>query len=634
MQKRLVRSFEAKALAVRYVSDTVNQPGIDGVKWRTDAEKLRAVCSLDSKEYFAQPMRLLIVTPRGQTRQRHIQLPTCYDRAMQVLYAYSLDPVSESTGFRKSFAFRRGRSAQDVHAFIVKAFETPNPPKYIIKADVKACYASISHEWLLESIPMDARVLRQFLKAGHVFGGELFPPDDYGISIGSSISPILANMALDGMQQAIFDSLHGRSADIDYADGDLIRFADDIIVTARTKGSAEKILVILRSFLAARGLILSDTKTKIIDAADGFDFLSRHYQCGDGFVYAAPSEAAITKMENSMRELITNYRGGQKALIEKINKKLTGWASYHKVTEAAQAFRHIDTVVKTLLLELCETLNPSLTREKIIGKYFYREPCGEYVYALVDKPDVRVRRLVDTVLITHTPIATKKNPYIDIDYYEEKTNERAILNATGKYKPIWTRQNGRCYYCGKHILVDQRKVLVPMDPARTSGPKNLAYVHEYCSEGQAEFYQSDSSVDSLFDLYALLEKLTENNRKRHRSRLYEALAEYFKKRTEPVFTLTFKEIEKILGFPLCASARKYTSYWINRGGKKMSYAWLLNGYKVRNVNFEKAHVVFERDGEKADAIKIPSVFLTGRVPPNARAEFEILIDYICKKYAL
>jgi RNA-directed DNA polymerase len=137
---------------------------------------------------------------------------------MQTLYAYSLDPISESTGERKSFAFRRGRSTQDIHAFILKAFEMENPPRYIIKADVKACYASISHDWLIKNIPIDPHVLREFLKAGHVFNGEIFPPSDFGISLGSSISPILGNMTLDGAQKAIFEGLHGREFDVDFAD--------------------------------------------------------------------------------------------------------------------------------------------------------------------------------------------------------------------------------------------------------------------------------------------------------------------------------------------------------------------------------------------------------------------------------
>jgi group II intron reverse transcriptase/maturase len=633
MQKRLVSSIEAKKIAVRHVCDSVSHAGIDNIKWETDAEKMRAAISLDSKDYIAKPMRLLIITPRGQTKQRHLQIPTYYDRAMQTLYAYSLDPVSEVKSDRKSFAFRKGRSSFDIHCHIIKAFEIQDPPKYIVKTDIKSYYASISHKWLLNNIPMDTRVLRQFIKAGHVFAGELFPPDDFGISLGSSISPILGNMTLDGAQQAVFNGLHGRSSDIDYSDGDLLRFADDIISTARTMESAEKILKLLSDFVAVRGLKLSENKTKIIAIEDGFDFLSRHYQYRDGLIYSTPSDAAVSKIEQSMREFILNYRGGQKALIESINKKLIGWANYHKITEATSAFRHIDNVVKTLLLELCEKLNPHLPRKKIINKYFYREPDGECVYALENKPDVRLQRIINTVLVKHKPVSTKKNPYLDDDYYEYRTDERAIKAVTGKYKPIWNRQKGKCFYCGKTILIDERKTIITIDPTYPNHQKNLAYVHDYCSVGQAEFYNCDVEIESRFDLHELLTRMTNGVTANKKTKFY-PLTEYFRLRDDAVFTLTFKEIEKILEKPLCTSAFNYMDYWHRRGENRISFAWLSNGYKIRNINLKDTRIVFERTEDIGEAVEIPQIFLSGRVPPAARAEMEILFDYIRNKYGL
>jgi len=634
-QKRLVRSLDAKVLAVRHVCDSTTQPGIDGVKWEDDADKMRAALALDSKGYAGQPMRLLIVTPRGQTKQRHIQIPTHFDKAMQVLYAFSLDPVSESTGERKSFAFRKGRGAYDIHAYIIKTFDMYNPPRYIVKADVKACYASISHDWLMNNIPMDVRILKEFLKAGYVFRDELFPADDFGISIGASISPILANMTLDGAQKAIFDGLYGENEEIDYANGNLIRFADDILVSARTMESAEEIKQILSSFLAVRGLTLSEQKTRIIDLADGFEFLSRHYQYSDGFVYAAPSEAAIARMEKKMSDLITNYRGSQKSLIEKINKKLTGWASYHKITEAEQAFRRIDNVVKILLLELCEKLNPHLPRDKIISKYFYREANGEYIYALSGRPDIRIFRLADTILIKHKPVATKMNPYIDDDYYEERTDERAIMSVTGKYKPIWKRQRGKCFYCGRAILKGSRKTIVTINPSRSNNPKNLAYVHESCGGGQAEFYESDWDIDSPFDLHELLLRMENKNPDQTgRKSKFWGLAAHFRQRDEAIFTLTFKEIEKIIGQPLCDSALKTKQYWHRRGDKNISFCWLSNGYAIKNLYLEKARIVFERTTNLGGTVKIPPAFLSGRIPHDAKVEFENMLEYIRKKYGI
>jgi hypothetical protein len=351
-------------------------------------------------------------------------------------------------------------------------------------------------------------------------------------------------------------------------------------------------------------------------------------------LYATPSDTAIAKMEQSLRELILPYRGGQKALIDKINQKLTGWASYHKVTEAREAFRHIDNVVKTLLLQLSEELNPAMPRSRIISKYFYLEADGEHTYAMPNKPDVRVIRLVETILIRHRPVGTKMNPYLDGEYYEERTGERAIASVVGKYKPIWVRQNGSCFYCGNPILIDERKTLVPMNPARPENTKNLAYIHSHCSLGQAEFYDSELPVDSDFDLSELLTELSSENRPSGRKHKYAPLIAYFRQRTEAVFTMTFDEIGEIIGEPLCDSALKYIDYWQRRGELKISFSWLSNGYKIQKLHFDTQRVVFERKAVIGEALKIPEVFLNGRVPSGARAELENFFGYIQKKYAL
>ena len=634
-QNKLVQSATIGMLAVKHVCSSTPQPGIDGKKWETDAEKMSAALSLDPNNYTAQPMRMLIVATRGQTKQRYVQIPTYYDKAMQVLFAYALDPVSEVTAERTSFAFRKGRSTQDVHAHVVKSFNMKNPPRYVLKGDVKACYASISHDWLLKNIPMQKPVLREFLKAGYVFGGELFPPDDYGISLGSSISPILGNMVLDKMQREIYLELHGFETGIDYADGHLIRFADDVLVTARTKESATEIKKVLSLFLAERGLAFSEEKTIILDLAEGFDFLSRNYRLVGRKVYTAPSENAVAKMEQKMRDTISKYRGGQKALIEMVNKKLTGWASYHKITDAEEAFARIDMTVKASLLELCEKLHPVMTREKIINKYFYREPDGEWVYALENKPDVRIYRLVHTVMVNHYLKPLRQNPYINIEAYEKWTDEKAIAAVTGKYKAVWTRQKGTCLYCGKKILKDQHKDVIQLDQSKRRSSKNLAYIHEFCKSAQVEYYESDKDMSTPFDLYELLVQLhNQKQSARIRKNKFTNLTEHFLHRRETVFTLTFDEIEVILNQELCGAARANSGYWKKKGYYCISSCWLSNGYDIRSIDMEKQKVVFERTVNLGGVVTIPEVFLSKRIPHDAKVEVENMFDYIRKKYAL
>jgi RNA-directed DNA polymerase len=633
-QMKLVRSLSAKMLAVRHACSSLASPGVDGVKWVTSAEKMRAAISLTSKDYKASPMKMIVITPKGSTKKRNIHIPTSYDRAMQVLYAFSLDPVAEGGGERKSFAFRKGRSMQDAHAFIMKGLTGQDAPRYIVKADVKACYASISHDWLLANVPMDTKVLFQFLKAGHVFAGEIFPPDDYGISLGSSISPILGNLSLDGMQAAIFEGLHGAaSGEIDYAEGNLIRFADDCFITARSKESAAKIIDLLSNFLRPRGMKLSDEKTKVFDLTQGLDFLSRNYRSVKGVVYAAPSENAIARFEESLRDLILNYHGSQGALIEKLNQKLNGWATYHKVTDAHAAFRHIDTVVKTYLLQLCEKLHPSLPRQSVINKYFFKGYDGEYIYALKDKTDVRVIKLADVVLTEHKPISLSKNPYLDDDYLESRTSDREIQNVSGKYKAIWTRQSGKCHYCGQSILADQRKAVVARDATYFASVKNLAYIHAKCEPLDVQFIETDAPLDSENDVQAVLAGLADKS-KRYRSQAlkFAPLAAHFLAASANKITLTFKDFEKIIGSPLCASAHKYIEYWYRRGHERISECWLANGYKLTTLELENQRATFTRVDDNVAAVLPP--YLQGRIPPNCKAELDNFFAFMKSKYGL
>ena len=191
---------------------------------------MRAALMLTSKNYHAQPLRDIKVKSKSTSRERTYGLPTFFDRAMQVLYGFSLSPVLETWGEAKSFAFRQGRSHLDAHACILEALQGPDAPKWAVIIDVEAYYSNIQRTWLMEHIPMDKKVLGEFLRAGHVFAGELFPEEETGISLGASLSPMMANRVLDGLQGYIYSQLYPGRPIPDYLNGSLSRFADDIFL--------------------------------------------------------------------------------------------------------------------------------------------------------------------------------------------------------------------------------------------------------------------------------------------------------------------------------------------------------------------------------------------------------------------
>jgi RNA-directed DNA polymerase len=197
LQYLLTHSYYAKLLAVRNVTTNKGKktPGVDKVLWNTPAQKMNAVLSLTGKSYKASPLRRVYIEKKGKKAKRPLGIPTMFDRAMQALYALALDPVSEVTADKRSFGFRKGRCCQDACEYIFADMARAVSPEWVLEGDIKGCFDNIGHDWLIANIPMDKSVLKQFLKAGFVFKGELFPTDD-GTPQGGVISPILANMAL------------------------------------------------------------------------------------------------------------------------------------------------------------------------------------------------------------------------------------------------------------------------------------------------------------------------------------------------------------------------------------------------------------------------------------------------------
>ncbi len=196
---------------------------------------MRAVLSLTDKNYKAKPLRRVYIDKKGKKAKRPLGIPCMYDRAIQALYVLALEPVAETTADTRSFGFRKGRSCHDACEYIFMALSRKISSEWVFEDDIKGCFDHISHDWLIDNIPMDKSVLKQFLKAGFIFKRELFPIDK-GTPQGGIISPILANIALDGMQKALYDKFHTNKLgkeDIRFKNAhkvNLIRYADDLLL--------------------------------------------------------------------------------------------------------------------------------------------------------------------------------------------------------------------------------------------------------------------------------------------------------------------------------------------------------------------------------------------------------------------
>ncbi|MCL2415708.1 MAG: reverse transcriptase/maturase family protein [Defluviitaleaceae bacterium] len=637
LQNQITNSLGNKMLAVAKACQTTAQPGVDGIAWRLSWQRMKAALGLNRErkgEYCAKPSRFFVITPK-RGKERNIKISTMYDRAMQILYSLAFDSIAEVFAVKKSFGYRKCRSSIDAHYHVLKMLEGEEPPEHIVKADIQAHYESVSHKWLLKNVPMNKSVLGEFLKGGYVFDGEIFPSEDVGLDIGGSISPILANFALDGLQDAVFNGLYRRTGVIDYKYGNLVRFADDIIITAKDKDQAREILEIISRFLRIRGMKLSPTKTKIHSLSGGFEFLSRSYRQTDGVIFSSPSESAVAKFEMDLLELISGYKGSQQNMIKEINQKLIGWASVHKYADAHDAFRRIDAALTALLLDfhVSKSRNRNKTietkRQDIISKYFVRDSDGQHVYCIPDKKHVRINRLATIPMVHHTPAAISRNPYLDPEYFRELKQSREIQSVTGDYKAIWKRQDGRCYYCGSPMLPDQDKEIIIQDPTNPKTLRNMAYIHSKCANATVDIYKTTRYFADSSAVRSLLDNMGISKTHADRGNKFSPLKNYLWMQTKADITLNFKQLEDILGFEIPPSTIRM---WNQRISKNITAVCSGAGYEIKRVDRKKQTIVLKRVGEAAATVKFPDVFFKGKLPLDAVTELEAFLQYLRRKY--
>ena len=207
LQWLLTHSFYAKALAVKRVTSNrgKNTAGVDHELWLTPEAKFKAINKLKRRGYRPQPLKRVYI-PKKNGKLRPLSIPTMTDRAMQTLYMFALEPLAETYGDPNSYGFRIGRSTHDAIEQCFTDLNKGKSPEWILEGDIKGCFDHISHEWLMENIPMDTQVLQKWLKCGFVDTKQLFPTEE-GTPQGGTISPTLMNMTLDGLERLLKERL-------------------------------------------------------------------------------------------------------------------------------------------------------------------------------------------------------------------------------------------------------------------------------------------------------------------------------------------------------------------------------------------------------------------------------------------
>ena len=420
LQWLLTHSWSGRVIAVKQVTENQGKktPGVDRKTWSTPEAKLHAVLSLRRRGYQPLPLRRVFI-PKSNGKLRPLGIPTMKDRAMQALHLLALYPVSETLADNNSYGFRPERSTADAREQSFKVLVNSGRAQWILEGDIKGCFDNISHEWLLENVPMDKATLQKWLKAGYVYKDELFSTEA-GTPQGGIISPTLANMTLDGLEAALRskfgekDTKKGNKTQVN-----LVRYADDFIITSRTKERLEnEVKTLVENFLKERGLTLSVEKTKITHIEEGFDFLGWNFRKYDGKLLIKPSKKNVKAFLKTIRETVKgNKTAKQENLSRLLNPKIRGWTNYHKGTAATETFSKVDREVWKTLWQWAKRRHPSKGTHWIKEKYFKTEKHRNWIFTANTKDKdgkpqvVKLVNASDTKIERHTKIRGEANPF-------------------------------------------------------------------------------------------------------------------------------------------------------------------------------------------------------------------------------
>jgi len=519
LQKLMLRSHSNRLSAVRRVAQTnkgKNTPGVDRVIVKTPAERGRLVDTLDKTGRVMPARRVWI--PKKKNERRPLGIPVIRERAEQAVSKNALEPQWEARFEGCSYGFRPGRGCHDALVLIHARVRWGRMP-YVLDADIKGAFDNINHDFLLNAIgdfPWKEKI-RGWLKAG-VMEGLTYEPTETGTPQGGVISPLLANIALHGMERVL-------------PQGRLVRYADDFVIFAKSRAEAEALRELVVNWLAKRGLKLSEEKTAIRNVHDGFDFLGctirRFYTPGrkrvdrnrlfaspkEGYTtIIKPSKESVQRLRSRLREIVRKYGSlPQAALIPRLNPMLVGWANYFRPHASKAIFGKVDAYLWQLLWRWACRRHPNKGKYWIADRYWGQFAPGRkdrwiFGCSTPDGRNIYLRRTAWIPIVRHEIVPkdfSRDDPAL-VEYWLKRAERRSQKGALPFQRTLTVLQKGLCPVCGCEIDNDERVEIDHIIPRHKGGSNhvlNKQLLHYFCHQQKTLREQRERRQKQTTDLF-------------------------------------------------------------------------------------------------------------------------------------
>ncbi len=515
LQKVLMKSRSARLLAVRRVTQD-NQgkktAGIDGVKSVQPNGRLAMVEAIHPKRMSKRkpkPLRRVWIPKPGKIEQRPLGIPVMFDRACQALAKAALEPQWEAKFEANSYGFRPGRGAHDAIGAIFNGIRAKS--KYVLDADIKGCFDNIDHQALLEKLhtyPAMRRLVKGWLKAGVMEALEL-SPTKAGTPQGGVVSPLLANIALYGMEEALLKAYIGENKAPTARRGapQLIRYADDFVVLHAQETEVIKAQQIIARWLKDIGLELKPSKTRLSHTLReyqgnvGFNFLGftiRQFPVGKthtgthsgkplGFkTIITPSKEGVQRHLQALRKILQKSQAlPQEELIDQLTPVIHGWALYYRTVVSAKQFATCDHHLVSMLWQKMTRKHPKKSAGWVKGKYWRTIEGNTWTYATPEGPEQHVlRRHAAIPIQRHTKVKGKASPFDgNLLYWAKRLKDHPLTKTTlGR---LLQKQQGKCRWCELFFREEDQIEIDHITPKSEGGGEELSNkfaLHRHCHD--------------------------------------------------------------------------------------------------------------------------------------------------------